>query len=67
MFEFFKNNQGALEQLRAPLFEDKVCDFIFARPRSTEQPVSVEELMKDPDEEAETPRRRSCAGRRRAA
>ena len=29
VFEFFKNNQAALEQLRAPLFEDKVCDFIF--------------------------------------
>ena len=51
--EFFKNNQGALEQLRAPLFEDKVCDFIFAQAQVTEQPVTVEELMKDPDEEAE--------------
>ena len=29
MIEFFKSNPGALEQLRAPLFEDKVCDFIF--------------------------------------
>ncbi len=55
VFEFFKNNQGALEQLRAPLFEDKVCDFIFAQAQIVEQPVSVEELMKDPDEEAETP------------
>ena len=55
VFEFFKNNQGALEQLRAPLFEDKVCDFIFAQAQVIEQPVSVEELMKDPDEEAETP------------
>ena len=55
VFEFFKNNQGALEQLRAPLFEDKVCDFIFAQAQVVEQPVSVEELMKDPDEEAETP------------
>ena len=31
VFEFFKNNQAALEQLRAPFFEDKVCDFIFTQ------------------------------------
>ena len=55
MVEFFKSNPGALEQLRAPLFEDKVCDFIFEQASLTEQPVSVEELMKDPDEEAEAP------------
>jgi trigger factor len=53
VFEFFKNNQGALEQLRAPLFEDKVCDFIFAQAKVIEQPVSIEELLKDPDDETE--------------
>jgi trigger factor len=51
--EFFKSNPGAIEQLRAPLFEDKVCDFIFEKASLTEQTVSVEELLKDPDEEAE--------------
>ena len=50
VFEFFKNNQRALEQLRAPMFEDKVCDFIFDQAQVVDQPVSVEELMKDPDE-----------------
>ena len=53
VFEFFKGNPQALEQLRAPLFEDKVCDFIFERVQLTDQPVSIEELMKDPDEEPE--------------
>ena len=43
----------ALESLRAPLFEDKVCDFIFGRAQVTEQPVTVEELMRDPDEDSE--------------
>ncbi|MFO1037793.1 MAG: trigger factor [Geminicoccaceae bacterium] len=56
VFEFFRSNPGALEQLRAPLFEDKVCDFIFAKAKVTDEPVSVEELMKQPDDEAdETP------------
>ena len=53
VIEFFKGNPGALEQLRAPLFEDKVCDFIFEQVKLTDQPVSIEELMKDPDDEAE--------------
>jgi len=51
VFDYFRNNQGALEQLRAPLFEDKVVDFIIERAQITEEPVSVEELMRDPDEE----------------
>ena len=50
--EFFKNNHAALEQLRAPLFEDKVCDFIFEKVQLSDQPVTVEELMRDPDEDA---------------
>jgi trigger factor len=51
VFEFFKNNASALEQLRAPLFEDKVCDFVFTQAQVAEKPVSPEELLKDPDEE----------------
>jgi trigger factor len=53
VFEFFKSNPSALEQLRAPIFEDKVCDFIFTQAQVTDQAVSPEELMKDPDEDEE--------------
>jgi trigger factor len=53
VFEFFKNNHGALEQLRAPLFEDKVCDYIFDQVQVSDQPVSVEELMRDVDDESQ--------------
>lgn len=53
VFEFFKSNPQALESLRAPLFEDKVCDFIFGCAQVTDQPVAVEELMRDPDEDPE--------------
>ena len=52
VFEFFKNNANALEQLRAPLFEDKVCDFIFAQAQRSlkvlRQPWSATSLMKSP-------------------
>lgn len=52
VFDFFKQNQQALENLRAPIFEDKVVDFILDQAKVNEKPVSVDELMKDPDEEA---------------
>jgi trigger factor len=49
--EFFRDNPQATEQLRAPLYEDKVVDFILQMATIEEQPVSVEELMRDPDDE----------------
>jgi trigger factor len=50
-FEFVRNNQAALEQIRAPLFEDKVCDFIFAKAKVEERTVPVEELLQDEEED----------------
>lgn len=51
MFEFFQKNPQAMEQLRAPLFEDKVVDFILQLATVTDVPVSKEELFKeDPDD-----------------
>lgn len=52
VLEFFKSNPQAVESLRAPLFEDKVVDFILGKAKVTETPVSAEELMRDPDDEA---------------
>ena len=51
VFEFYRENPAALEQLRAPIFEEKVVDFMAELANVTEKSVSVEELMKDPDEE----------------
>lgn len=52
--EFFRSHPAALEQLRAPIFEDKVVDFIFELARVREEKVSVEELFREPDEETAT-------------
>ncbi len=51
VFDFFRNNPGALEQLRAPLFEDKVVDFIFELAKIREEQVSVDALFEDPEDE----------------
>ena len=43
-FEFVKQNREAFEQIRAPLFEDKVVDTILAKADVTDVPVSKEDL-----------------------
>jgi trigger factor len=48
--EYYQNNPQAVETLRAPLFEEKVVDFIISVAKVSDEPVSVEELLKDPDE-----------------
>lgn len=52
LFEYYQKNQQALMGLRAPIFEDKVVDFIVELAQVSEVTVSEEELLKEPDEEA---------------
>lgn len=44
-FEFVRNNREALEQIRAPLFEDKVVDLIVSKATVTETEVSKDDLQ----------------------
>ena len=43
-FEYVRNNREALEQIRAPLFEDKVVDLIIEKADVTDVPVSKADL-----------------------
>ena len=45
-FEFVQQNQQMQQQLRAPLFEDKVVDHIAEGATVTEKTVSKEDLQK---------------------
>ncbi|NPD18281.1 trigger factor [Alterinioella nitratireducens] len=45
-FEFIQQNQAAQQQLRAPLFEDKVVDYVFEMAEITDKEVSKEDLQK---------------------
>lgn len=44
-FEFVRQNREALEQIRAPLYEEKVVDVILSRAEVAETPVSKDELQ----------------------
>ncbi len=45
-FEFVQKNPQMQQQLRAPIFEDKVVDLIFAGAKVTEKEVTKEKLQK---------------------
>lgn len=60
VFDYYSKNRQALESLRAPLFEDKVVNFILEQAAIQEKKVSPEELTAD-DEEFESPKNKKKA------
>jgi trigger factor len=50
VWDFYRNNPQALAQLRAPIYEDKVVDFILELANVTEKKVTREDLMKEEDD-----------------
>ena len=50
VYDFYRTNANALAQIRAPIYEDKVVDFILELANVSEKKVSREDLLKDEDE-----------------
>ena len=55
VMEFFRKTPQAIEQLRGPLFEDKVVDYVIELAQVTDQVVTPEELAREPDQETAKP------------
>ncbi len=68
VFEYYSKNPQALESMRAPLFEEKVVDFILELADVTEKEVTADELMKmlDDDEE-EAPKKKASTAKKAVA
>ncbi|HUU67290.1 MAG TPA: trigger factor [Methyloceanibacter sp.] len=47
VYDFYRNNPEMLAELRAPVFEDKVVDYILELAKVTDTPVSVADLYAD--------------------
>jgi trigger factor len=45
VYEYFEKTPGALQELRAPIFEDKVIDFVLELAKPVEKKVSRQELI----------------------
>lgn len=50
IWDYYRNNANALAQIRAPIYEDKVVDFLLELADVTEKRVTREELYKDDEE-----------------
>jgi trigger factor len=57
VLDFYRQNPGAIDTLRAPIFEDKVIDFIVELAKIGERKVTPRELlaMPDPADEVASP------------
>lgn len=51
VWDYYRKTPQALASLRAPIFEEKVVDYILELADVTEKPVSKDELFKDNDDE----------------
>ncbi|MES2729682.1 MAG: trigger factor [Pseudomonadota bacterium] len=51
VFEYYQKNPQVIESLRAPIYEDKVIDYILSEAKVSEKAVSVEELTAEEDED----------------
>jgi trigger factor len=49
VMEFFRKNPQAAENLRGPIFEEKVVDFVLELAKVTEKAVTPEELAAEPE------------------
>ena len=62
VIEFYSKNPQVIESFRAPLYEEKVVDFILTKAKVTDKDVSLEELTK---EDEELPKAKKKAGKKK--
>lgn len=55
VLDFYRQNPTAIDSLRAPIFEDKVIDFIVELAKIAERKVTPAELLSLPDGPEEGP------------
>ena len=54
VYEYYEKTPGALAELRAPIIEDKVVDFVIEKAKPTEKTVSKDVLFEQPEAADET-------------
>jgi trigger factor len=55
VWDFYRKNPAAVAEIRAPIFEEKVVDFLIELAKVTERKVTREELLKDDDDDEKSP------------
>lgn len=74
VMEFYQNNPEAMQQITAPLYEEKVVDFIIELAKVTEKTVTVDEMMKaleadseEAEKKSKKPKKKKAAAKKKAA
>jgi trigger factor len=52
VMQYYQENPQAMQELQAPIFEEKIIDYILELAKVTERAVTTEELLADPDDDA---------------
>ncbi|QTN18251.1 trigger factor [Brevundimonas sp. AJA228-03] len=50
VLDFYRQNPNAAASMRAPIYEEKVCELIYRLADVTDTPITKEDLLKDEDE-----------------
>lgn len=66
VFDYYAKNRNALESMRAPIFEEKVVDFILELADVTDKEISSEDLIKalDDDDSEEKPKKKASTAKK---
>lgn len=70
VIEFYRSNPEAMQQLTGPLYEDKVVDFVVELADVSETKVSLDEMLKEPEEaaaKAAKPAKKKAAAKKKTA
>ena len=59
--EFYSKNPQVIESFRAPIYEDKVIDFILTKATVTDKEVSIDDLTAEDDEAGDTKPKKKAA------
>jgi len=67
VYDYYQQNPQALLELRGPIFEQKVVDYIVEQADVTDKKVSKDELFKDPEDEEEAKPKKAAAKKKAPA
>ena len=67
VMEFYKKNPEAMQQITAPLYEEKVVDFIIELANVTDKKVTVEEMMRELETDNKEVEKKSKKPKKKAA
>jgi trigger factor len=67
ILEYYKQNPMAVAEIRSPIFEDKVIDFLLELAEVSEKQVGKEQLFAEDEEEEDKPSAKAKGGKKKSA